>query len=94
MGLKSQPLIFAGSRHLEIHRHEGRIVHRDADLFDRRDEEILVAFLLQDRREQPHQFEPPDRGAEVEPRSIARNPYVEIPAIWRIPQVNRWQTAL
>jgi hypothetical protein len=44
---------------LEIHRHEGRVVDRDADLFDRRDKEIFPPSLLQDRREQLYQLEPP-----------------------------------
>ncbi len=46
---KCQNLIAALARRLEIDRDKGRVIHRDPDLFNRRDKKIIVAFLLQDR---------------------------------------------
>ena len=68
-----------------LDRRERRIVDRDADLLDRRDQEILVALALEHRGEQLHQRRPSDRRLHVEPGAVGRDAHVEIAAERRIP---------
>ena len=64
-----------------------RIVDLDADLLDRRHQEVFVALALQNGREQPHQGGTTDRRAEIEPGSVRSDAHVEIAAERRIPQM-------
>ncbi len=74
---------------LEVDRHEGCIVDGYSDLLDRSHQEVLVFVLSENRREQANKLVPTDGRAEVEPRAIPCDPYVEIAAKRRVPQMDR-----
>src|SRR4029077_3129337 len=74
---------------LHLDRGERRVVDRDADLLDRGDEKILLAFALEHRRKQLGQRVPPDRRFQVEPGAVGGDAHVEVAAERRIPQMHR-----
>ena len=78
---------------VHIHRHKRRIIHRDADLFDRRDQHIFIAVAAQDGRKQLHQRRPPDGRTHVKPRPVPRDPHIDLAAMRRVPQMHRRDTA-
>ena len=94
IGFEGQDLCLTFTRWLEIDGYKRRIIDSDTDLFDRSDEEIVVAVFPQNRREQADQFETPDRRSEVKPRPVTGDAHVQITAKGRIPQVYRRQSAL
>lgn len=74
---------------------EGRIFHRDCQLFERRDQPVLPLFVA------AHQ---PGKGAHhrwagnlapvMEPAAIGGDPHQAVPACLRCPRLNRGQLAL
>jgi len=74
---------------LHLDRGERRIVDRDADLLDRRDEKVSPGFALEHRGEQLDQRGTPDRRLEIEPGAVGGDAHVEVAAERRVPQVNR-----
>ena len=75
-------------------RQHRRVVHNDADLFNRSDQKIPLALAPEDAREQLDQPRSPDRRAFVKPRPVPRDADVDLAAIGRVPQMHRRQTAL
>src|SRR5580698_3993619 len=73
---------------LELDREERRIVDSDAALLDRRNQEVTVAFALEDRCEQFYQCRPADRGFEIKPRPVGGDAHIEIATKWRIPALD------
>src|SRR5260221_32124 len=69
--------------------HEWCIIHRDAALLHRSDEEVFFALPLENGSKQFDQRGPADRSALVEPRTVGRDPHVDVAAKGRIPQVDR-----
>ena len=91
MGQEPHDLFAPGSLDLEIDRDKRRVINRDSDLLDGRDEKVRISILPQNRRKQ---FDKPfaaDRGAEIEPGPVPRNPHVQITAIRWIPEMYRRQ---
>src|SRR6266545_98713 len=84
-----QHLAFLALLRLELDGKEWRVFDGDPAFLDRGDEEILVAFALEDRGEELHQRRPSDRSLEIEPGAVRRDAHVEIAAKRRIPPVHR-----
>ncbi len=84
---------FAGDLHLDGH--EMRVLDADADLFHRRDQiGLSVLILAQHGREQPDELLAADRRAHVEPCAVRLYFHVEIAAEFRIPPLDRRDSAL
>ena len=74
---------------IEIHRNKWSIFHLDADFFHRRDKEIRIPLAPNDAGEQPDQFDPANRRAQIKPCAVAGDPHVDIAAKRRVPQMHR-----
>ena len=78
---------------LPVHRHldreEGRVLDRDADALDRRDEHEALRIAAQDRGEQLYEGGPADRRAVIEPGSVGGDAHVDVAAERRVPALDR-----
>ena len=70
-------------------RQKRRVVDLDPDLFDRRHQDVAVAFPAHDRREQLDERRAADRRATIKPCSIGSDAHVDIAAVGRIPRRRR-----
>ena len=70
---------------------EGGVLDSDPHLLHRRYQVEAVGILPQDRGEQAHQGFAADRGAFMEPLSVALDDNVDFAAMGRIPEVHRWE---
>ena len=93
VGLERERLVGAAAFGLEIDGDKGGIFDLDADLFDRRDQEIIVIFTDQNRRKEFHQPHAANRGALIEPGAVAFDLHVQIAAKRRVPLLYRRQSA-
>ena len=75
-------------------RQERHVVDSDANFFDRRNEDVPIAVLAQNRREKLDERRPADRRTAIEPCSVSRDAHVDIAAVGRIPEVHRRAAAL
>ena len=64
---------------------ERRVLDRDLQLLDRRDQVNAVRVLAQHRREQPHQRLTADWGPFVEPDAVLADDNIDLAAVGRVP---------
>ena len=89
IGVEDQRLIRRLAFEVHGGRDEGHVLDRDADLLDRRHQNIALLVLAQDRGEEPHQRGAADRRAVIEPGAVAADAHVDLTAIGRVPALDR-----
>ncbi len=95
IGAKSDPPLTPLAFELHFHSQERHIVHPDAHLFHRRDQNIgIIGFAAQNPGKKLYHGNAVDRRAHVIPAPIAGDAHVDIAAEFRVPEMNRRALAL
>ena len=89
IGAKGDLAPFAFALHSHLDGEEGRILDRDPDPLDGRDEHVALGILAQNRRKQLHEGGPVDRRSHVMPRAVGGDAHVDFAAIGRVPALDR-----
>src|ERR1700730_14523891 len=94
IGPEPQHLVRSLLRRPHFHGQKRCVLDFYADPLDRRDKNVAIGVLAQDRREKPHEGGAADRRAAIKPRPVAGDPHVDIAAKRRIPLLHRGERPL